>query len=173
LKCRHEPKLAKGLCQRCYDAARCKTTKYRRRYRKDRAKRIKLQAAWYQKNRKKILAYRYKNRVEIAAATRLYQLKHRGRYANRRRKVKLTVLTHYGKGNTLCCRWRGCQVRNLDGLTLDHINNDGAKHRNKIRYKIHHWILKNGLPKGFQTLCGTHQLIKEIQRRRRRAGLWI
>jgi hypothetical protein len=85
-------------------------------------------------------------------------------------KSKIRVLTYYGKKGKLCCSWRGCDVSDLDCLTLDHIKNDGAKHRasgysgGMNGYTALHAA---GLPTGFQTLCANHQLKKENQRRRK------
>jgi hypothetical protein len=62
-------------------------------------------------------------------------------------------------------------------LTLDHVHNDGAQHRKLIGgggHRTYSWVRKNGYPDGFQTLCGSHQLKKEILRRsaeRKRLGL--
>jgi hypothetical protein len=59
-------------------------------------------------------------------------------------------------------------------LTLDHINNDGAKHRRSI--SIHRErncgsiayrnAKKQGFPNIFQTLCWNHQCKKEMLKRR-------
>lgn len=81
-------------------------------------------------------------------------------------KDKLVVLAHYGlQGEVRCC-WEGCNVTEIDGLTLDHIKDDGALQRKTNRrmgVMLYAYLIKQGFPKGFQTLCGTHQLIKKIQ----------
>lgn len=85
---------------------------------------------------------------------------------------KLAVLSHYGKGRQPCCCWPDCMITDIDMLTLDHINNDGAEHRKTLGDrkmaggKIYRWIIKNGFPDGFQTLCANHQFKKEILRKR-------
>lgn len=39
-------------------------------------------------------------------------------------------------------------------LTIDHIDNDGGKHRREIKsLYIYPWIKKNNFPAGFQVLC--------------------
>jgi len=48
--------------------------------------------------------------------------------ANARASLKLEVLSHYGHGK-LQCAWPGCNVVDVDMLSLDHINNDGGKER--------------------------------------------
>jgi len=101
--------------------------------------------------------------------------KHRIYTAGQRRRYKIQVLTHYGKGGRLCCRWRNCQIDDIDMLTIDHVNDDGARHREEIsngRYRngggtgIYPWLIRNNFPPGFQTLCQNHQWKKEIQRRK-------
>lgn len=97
-----------------------------------------------------------------------------------RQSLKLETLTHYGKnGNPQCC-WDGCDIIDIDVLTLDHINNDGAAaHRNyprrgpipegtrvKLGINMYSDLRQRGFPAGFQTLCANHQLKKEILRKR-------
>ena len=39
-------------------------------------------------------------------------------------------------------------------LTLDHVNDDGSKHRAQIgKVNIYRWLRDNGYPEGFQVLC--------------------
>lgn len=57
------------------------------------------------------------------------------------------VLEHYGKF-CACC---GEDERVF--LAIDHINDDGAEHRRIIKQNICPWLVRNGFPKGFQTLC--------------------
>lgn len=96
--------------------------------------------------------------------------KERRAYANTlRERNKLEVLTHYGKHGKLQCCWRGCAVCDVDMLSLDHIFDDGAKHRksmvgNRAAFtgkEIYQWVKSNGYPKGFQTLCMNHQTKKQ------------
>lgn len=56
-------------------------------------------------------------------------------------------------------------------LTIDHVNNDGAKHRREIGYKTGNgkgassatvrWLKKNNYPEGFQILCLNCNMGKE------------
>jgi hypothetical protein len=89
-------------------------------------------------------------------------------------KIKKIVLTFYGKDclgdlnkQSKCC-WPKCNVIDLDMLTLDHINNDGAKHRNSVKYHLYKWIKSHNFPNGFQTLCWNHQWKKRIKECRRK-----
>ncbi len=112
----------------------------------------------------------------IARAKAHYEQKtpqERCRYVNaQRERKKLEALTHYGKGGKLMCCWRGCTVSDVDMLSLDHIKDDGVKHRKKLGKKIngihqfggkeiYHWVIINGFPKGLQTLCMNHQWKKQ------------
>ncbi len=83
-----------------------------------------------------------------------------------RRKLKERVFQKLGGK----CTWRGCRITDIDMLTLDHVKNDGHKHR--IRgvtsgdetYRI---ALRKGCPrKKYQALCANHNLKKELQRLR-------
>jgi len=81
---------------------------------------------------------------------------------------KVTVLTRYSLSQRLNCSWPGCKERDLQCLTLDHITGNGAAHRREIGRSstaLYRWIVNNNFPRGFRTLCGSHQLKAEIQRR--------
>lgn len=88
-------------------------------------------------------------------------------------KLKTEVLTYYGKGGKLSCCWRKCNIVDIDCLTIDHIKNDGQKHRKYGRRltgrTLYRFLRMQGYPEGFQTLCANHQIKKEILRRGR---LW-
>lgn len=100
--------------------------------------------------------------------------KHRGcRTCYRRRardtqaKLKREVFDAYGGK----CAAAGCEVRDIDMLTLDHVFNDGAAERRsmtspKSAFATYRKAKREGFPSRFQVLCANHQLKKEIQRKR-------
>ncbi len=54
----------------------------------------------------------------------------------------------------------------IDCLTIDHINNDGAKHRKEIgQSKIYIWLKTHKYPTGYQVLCMNCQFKKERKRK--------
>ena len=68
----------------------------------------------------------------------------------RRRKRRLEVLSAYGN-HCVCC---GETIKVF--LDIDHINNDGATHRQKIgsgSYGFYVWLKRYDYPEGFQILC--------------------
>lgn len=74
-----------------------------------------------------------------------------------RKKLKSEIFFIYSKGKMEC---NCCGVKGLNFLTIDHINNDGNKHRDELRKNkgsygnsIYRWLKKNNYPKGFQVLC--------------------
>ena len=87
--------------------------------------------------------------------------------------MKLLVLTHYGPSGVLKCVCEGCEVTDIDMLTLDHKNDDGFKHKkpgNKNRMggdKLYFWAKQNGFPDNLQTMCANHQLKKKIEKFKR------
>jgi hypothetical protein len=92
-----------------------------------------------------------------------------------RRNVKIDVLTHYGKDGFLQCCWSDCTVSDVDMLTIDHIEDNGAEHRRQITGGKHRCggginfyrrLRRMVYPPGYQTLCANHQWKKEIQRRK-------
>lgn len=83
-----------------------------------------------------------------------------------RAKLKLEILQHYSPNDKLCCSWENCSVTDIDMLTLDHVNDDGAEHRRQLGDKggtgTYLAIKQAGFPQGFQTLCWNHQWKKRL-----------
>jgi hypothetical protein len=96
-----------------------------------------------------------------------------------RMEIKIIVLSHYGKGGKLQCCWPDCEVNDIDVLTIDHINNQGAKRRRQGQRSgdvLYRQLKRKKYPKGYQTLCMNHQYKKEIVRVRKNSimkyGVW-
>lgn len=100
-------------------------------------------------------AYRAKNRERL----RQY---HRDRKFN----LKLTVLDRYGK---VCVQ---CGFDDHRALQIDHVNDNGAEERKSLGgqnfsgWRFYEWLIKNGLPDGYQTLCANCNNIKQWERNR-------
>ena len=60
-------------------------------------------------------------------------------------KARATVLEHYG-ASCACCG-------TTDQLSIDHVNGDGHLHRQEVRGSLYLWLIGEGYPDGFQTLC--------------------
>jgi len=63
-------------------------------------------------------------------------------------KQRAIVFAHYGE-RCVCCG-------SADQLTLDHVNGDGKTHRREIghwRSQFYAYLIREGLPAGYQTLC--------------------
>ena len=89
--------------------------------------------------RHKVLMYKWwlKNKVRLSK----YRREH---YKSRR----ILCLEHYGS------KCNCCGEAELSFLVIDHVNNDGRKHRKEIRNnRIHPWLIRNNFPEGFQVLC--------------------
>lgn len=69
--------------------------------------------------------------------------------AKRNAAMKKAVFDHYGN------RCECCGETRPEFFTIDHLNNDGAKHRKEMGrgFKIHKWLLKHRFPDGFRLLC--------------------
>jgi hypothetical protein len=69
----------------------------------------------------------------------------------RAERARKQVFAHYGE-QCACC---GTTKR----LTIDHVNGDGAEHRRELfgdpkqNHGFYRWLVRNGFPAGFQTLC--------------------
>jgi len=63
----------------------------------------------------------------------------------------MKALIHYGGILPMCAC---CGEKHVEFLTIDHIKNDGAKHRKQIKgTSIYGWLERNDFPEGFQVLC--------------------
>lgn len=88
----------------------------------------------------------------------------RARYnRNYRKKLKLEVLTYYGRGELACVF---CRENRIDCLSIDHINGNGMEHRRRIGTKsssqFYSWLRRNKFPSGYQTLCINCQFSKYV-----------
>lgn len=76
---------------------------------------------------------------------------------HRAARERKQVFAYYGTSCSCC----GATER----LTIDHINGYGAEHRramgNRGGSKTYHWLVMNGFPAGFQTLCAPCNLSKD------------
>lgn len=83
---------------------------------------------------------------------------------------KLVVLSYYGKEGKLQCCWPDCDIIDPDMLSLDHIKDDGAEHRRRVKgasgRNLYRLLRRDGFPEGYQTLCMNHQFKKELMRKR-------
>lgn len=79
--------------------------------------------------------------------------------ANKNRKInRLSALETYSKGKFVCAC---CGCNDYDCLTIDHIYNDGAKHRKEIgASNLYSWLKVNNYPEGFQVLCYNCNMVK-------------
>jgi hypothetical protein len=106
--------------------------------------------------RKKIDPGWIRNRKDIAFRERL--------------NVKLLVLSCYGPSGELRCSWPDCNIIDVDMLTLDHVLDNGAVDRKLNQCgcgtKLYRRLRRDGFPKGFQTLCGNHQMKKKVMMER-------
>ena len=94
-----------------------------------------------------------------------------------RHKLKIATLLRYsGTDPPRCADPFGIHKEPftiLDALTIDHINNDGAKDRSQLHggkrggVRFYEILKKNGYPAGYQVLCANCNLIKEMKYQRR------
>lgn len=112
-------------------------------YRRNKEKIREKNRRYYKENREYYLAYRSK---KYHANPEAHRQRERDRYANWR----MQVLDAYGS-RCACCG----ETEPLF-LEIDHIENDGFRHREKIGRSgkaILKWLVDHKFPKGFQVLC--------------------
>ena len=70
----------------------------------------------------------------------------------------MRVYNHYSNYDIKC---NCCGERQMEFLSIDHVNNDGAEHRRTAKNSHGHltgnhiiyWLIQNNYPPGFQILC--------------------
>lgn len=78
--------------------------------------------------------------------------------SHKSKELRLEVYNAYGGAICKCCG-----EKTVEFLTIDHINNDGAKHRRTIgRTSILSWLKNNGYPSGYQVLCFNCNMGKQL-----------
>lgn len=118
---------------------------------------------WRQANQEHLKTYRkqywFNNKNVLYPKHKEYLIKNRLKWKSKEReyriKNKTAVIKYYSKSSMSCV----CCGEDLLGLlTIDHINNNGVKHRievsgNKRGPIPYLWFIRNGFPDGFQVLC--------------------
>lgn len=113
---------------------------------------------WREKNRKRAnelsRASQIRRRPKVLAYLREYYRKNRSRELaqakQRNQALKDAAYRAYGGYRCVCC-----DETQPAFLSLDHLNNDGCRHRKSIGRgaNIYTWLRDNGYPQGFQVLC--------------------
>ena len=95
-----------------------------------------------------------KNPRRVQAYNSEYHFRNREQrllYFKERQQIWKQIVLDFYSNNTLSCK--NCNINDTDVLTIDHINNDGYKHRKEIKGNLYFWLIKNNFPEGFQVLC--------------------
>jgi hypothetical protein len=129
----------RGTCKECSE-------QWTKRWREANPERVQqAQQERYQANRDALLEenrrYRQANREKLAADAS-------ARHKATKREHSDAVLDHYGR-ECACCG-------GTERLEIDHMDGSGAAHRAEIgsgSTTLHRWLVENGFPAGFQTLC--------------------
>lgn len=152
---------------------------------KSKEEKLRYSKEYYQKNRKKILAEQKKRRDRDPELTKQKKKEERKRnlewykkyskkyYSENKEELlkkssirnkqwrivnKRKIVEHYTDGKN-CCNCCGEDI--FEFLTIDHINNDGAKHREEIGTNILTDLIHRNFPEGFQILCMNCNMAKE------------
>lgn len=155
-----------------------KTEAYTKRWRKENMDKVNTtQRKYYNEHKDKIYKYRKKWRLDHPELIKAYQKKGQERHKEKRavyakaryikkseeikinnKKIRNECLSEYSFGNLICSC---CGEKQIDFLTLDHINNDGYADKNVGRKKrrggvgLYTYLKKRGFPskERYQVLC--------------------
>lgn len=82
------------------------------------------------------------------------------RVTKKAREQREQVIAHYSNGTNRCAC---CGESQYEFLAIDHINGGGYQQRKALKHGgsgIVPWLIKNGLPPGFQVLCHNCNMAK-------------
>lgn len=132
---------------------------------------------YYQEHKKKALASNRKWQKEhperVCELSKRTYYKHREkrlkRGRERKREIKLEVLSHYSKGKIECAH---CGEKEFKFLSIDHIHGGGAEHRKKLGIgagtDFYYWLIRNNYPSGYRVLCLSCNWIFSFRERKRK-----
>lgn len=109
---------------------------------------------YYWKTREKRLEYT--RRPYVKERAKLYALKpsriiKKNEYDQKvKKEYKIKIFNHYCNYDIKC---NCCGERQIEFLSIDHINNDGYQNRKRTGFRLYVWIIKNNFPPIFQILC--------------------
>ncbi len=151
---RHERR--KASCRKYYRTHKEQVKATHKLYREAHREELRLKQREYNKRRYRDHAGEIKTRAQLYhAAHREVRLRQQREYAARERVL---VLEHYG-GRCACCG-----ETEIKFLAIDHIDNNGSKHRRSIGRSggtsFYHWIIKHNFPEGLQVLCHNCNMTK-------------
>jgi len=122
------------------------------------------------KEQTSIYARRYKqnHKDTIKASSQMYYQAHKDEKRAYQRKygreLKEKVLTYYGNGGLACVR---CGFSDSRALSLDHMNGGGRQEKISLGRmggnSFYSWLVSEGYPKGYQTLCMNCNIIKRFE----------
>lgn len=108
------------------------------------------------KETKRKSQWRAQNRVTDRARTSRWNRNHREKVAAAKKRqshtLRASVINAYGG----ICACRGCRISVTEFLSIDHIDNTGAKHRRQLgnTQAVYRWLKNHRFPKkNFQLLC--------------------
>jgi len=134
------------LCRKCYNEDRRKGSIVYYNTHKD-------------KVLKRIRNYKIKNIEKIKIQGKQY-----------REDEKLKILIYYSKNDPPQCtdpfHLHTDPFIDIRALTIDHINNNGADHRRKMKKEgitFYRWLINNNYPDGYQVMCINCQFIKKAE----------
>jgi hypothetical protein len=145
-----------------------------KKYRQKNRKQLLMKSAEYrEQNKEKIRQYYKANREKFRARAkaRYDKIKNTQAFLDSRKvaaaayaaELKREAISVYSSGSMMCLR---CGCDDIDVLCLDHINDNGHKHRKTMRTTTYAWVKKNGYPLIFQVLCMNCNWKKHISRTR-------
>ena len=104
-----------------------------------------------------------RNYKKRASQTEEFKARHRKESKRFRDRVKILVLTHYAKGKLACVQ---CGFNDIRALSIDHMDGGGSNHKKSLGLKsntFYQWLVANGYPDSYQTLCMNCQFIKRVE----------
>ena len=126
---------------------------------------VKNASEFYPRKRRKIVNYRITDDFyyTLTSSCKLCEIERSRKYLphkriydrEKRRLRKNNIIEFYSKGENKCIC---CGEKEFTFLTIDHVDNNGTKHRKLVSEgyggdRFYKWLVKSDFPLGFQVMC--------------------
>lgn len=148
-RAKQDKKVLKQKAKQAYEKKKEQRKQEMREYYQEHKETMNKQAKQWRKDHKEYLHQYDKNRQPIK------RIHDRTLYLNK----KIQCIFVYTNGK-MKCSYNGCDIDDVDLLTIDHIEGGGRKQLRDLKItggkQFYTWLIRNNFPDGYRVLCFNH-----------------
>ena len=127
-------------CRKYYEKNKERIKAWKKEWKKANIEKVRgYNRKWWINNQEKVKKWKKENLEKINEGAK-----------KRRFKLKVNILSYYSNNDIRC---NCCGEKEIQFLSIDHINGGGFKHKKEIGGNLYNWLIQNNYPGGFQVLC--------------------